>query len=322
MADVYQIPTPGQYDDNGSIVGGGGGISTGTGGGYDGGMVGGNQSGITSQIPVTPTDYVGPQQNQQGNNQQVQGDLSGLTSLGKEAGKWFTQTEQANRNLSTNDYNAQMLQWKQDGKYWMDPESDVQPALDKYMNLMPSATAALRKSDTITGMNYQGDAGNQVEGAILNPAGYIENFLGDDWKGSGEYIWNDAVNRAVQIGGATGNSVYGYLGGAVIGILEGVFNWQGALDQDKETKKQQLAKYQEALRQWQEARRKRINSASAEDAINAYKNQKKDKAEAMIKTAAATLKKRDMFLDMIYGASGMQPGEKMPEKPVYQVATR
>lgn len=80
-------------------------------------------------------------------------------------------TLQALENTAINDYQNDLTYWQSQGKFWFDPNSELKPDLDKYLDNMPSAVDALRGS----GMNalQKGKTDTFGEGAyniLLNPA--------------------------------------------------------------------------------------------------------------------------------------------------------
>lgn len=231
------------------------------------------------------------------------------------AGSMITQDAANRKAVSRLSYNDQLAAWRDEGKWWMDPNSNVQPNLTAYMDQMPSSRESLLQGTLTQGSLSNEDGSANTLGLVINPAGYIENFMGDDWKGAGEYVWNNAVNRAI-----TGTSIgggWGAVAGAAVGIVEGIFNWNGAIEEDKEKKAAALAKYTEALKRWQESQRRRMVENNVQLAVNNYNLNKTIKSNK----AKAQWNKRNLFLQTVSDAIGRGNLGSKPATSPYKAPT-
>ena len=163
----------------------------------------------------------------------------------------------ANANLAQDEYSQDMADWQ--SRYWFDPSSDLKPDIEKYMSRMPSKTEALSKGTL---------SGGQLSGS------------------SAEYILNKGGE------GALFGSSMGWIGtiaGAAVGVIEGIFSWNGAVEVDKKNKAKALAQYEDDLRKWTFARNDRIIKENKEllarQKLERIENREKDEAKKKSDTA-------------------------------------
>lgn len=90
---------------------------------------------------------------------------------------------------------------------------------------------------------------------FVNPAGYLAKMFGasDDQV---NYIWGKSTDGFVN-GLKTGGIVGGVVN-AGIGLIQGIFGFNDAIEADRETRKQALEKYERDLAQWTYDRNTRI----------------------------------------------------------------
>ena len=187
--------------------------------------------------------------------------------LGSFAGATEPQGDYARAGIETvsqlSDVQAQLAQekraadlerWQQEGKWWFDPNRNVEPDLDQYMSSMPSATGALSEGLLIGGIHDE----NEVAGYFLNPIAAIATKAGAD-PNMASYVSEEGGYGALE-GFAAGGWIGAIVGGAV-GVLKGVFGWESAVEEDKAAKKRARREYERRLKEWQAARNKRINEA-------------------------------------------------------------
>lgn len=223
----------------------------------------------------------------------------------------FNELLQTNANYASANYAQKQAEWQQKGLSWFDPNQDLRPELDAYLDQMPSRREQLSEGTVTKGLtsaNVKGDTGGGWWGWVANPAGAIvEKASGDEWQGVADYTWNQAVNRAMQIGGKT-NSAYGYLAGAVVGIVEGVYNWNSAIMEDKENAKKARDAYLKKLQEWQVKRNQKVESAIAagKEQARQYNLALAEKKKAAKKEAMA--ENRNKFVAAINNAMQNQQG--------------
>lgn len=151
----------------------------------------------------------------------------------------FIESETAARGqMASADYARQMQDYKQQGKYWFDPNATLEPDLEAYVAEMPSAVDALSDT-TIAGM-----FGSESK------AGHVLSKTGER-----------AATGAIALSelGPVGAIIGGVVGGA-IGIVEGFIGWGDAEEQDAKTKRRLTREYQQKLREWQARRAQRISN--------------------------------------------------------------
>ena len=185
----------------------------------------------------------------------------------------------ANANLAQDEYSQDMADWQ--SRYWFDPSSDLKPDIEKYMSRMPSKTEALSKG-TLSGGQLSDSSGGQA-GLAIGTLG-ISELMGD--KKQAEYIWNKGGEGALS-----GSSVgwIGTIAGAAVGVIEGIFSWNGAVEVDKKNKAKALAQYEDDLRKWTFARNDRIIKENKEllarQKLERIENREKDEAKKKSDTA-------------------------------------
>lgn len=152
------------------------------------------------------------------------------------AGGGFVQQEsQARSALASADYQRELAALQQK-KYWWDPNYDVRPELEEYMEDVPSARDKLIDS-TLTGGKMGG--------------------------GAAEFAHHKGGQRALQgasIGAMVGGwgAPIGAVVGGVVGLIEGFFTWGEAKDKDKEVRRKQRRQYERDLKKWKAQREKLV----------------------------------------------------------------
>lgn len=206
------------------------------------------------------------------------------------ADRLFTATQ----NVTQNQRQADLIKWKEDGKYWFDPNSDLKPDLDTYLSQMPSATDALVQGSPIAklGLNKNA-AGNTASSVLINPSGFkvknqaVSNILNPtnlaDRK-MGEGFANYVGSKAAQGAMSSGLGPQMIVGG-IVGMFEGIFGWTEAKDEDTRNKKAATEEYKKALRDWTVNRNKRLIAEKQEK----YAEQQAalDRSETLQKTKGA-----------------------------------
>ena len=230
----------------------------------------------------------------------------------------ITESMDAKMSASLSDYNKQIVSWRDQGKYWFDPNTNVKPELDQYLANMPSYTDALAEG-TMFGGGMDSDAGkraavvgNRALKGIGAGAGAGASIVGTI---AGASAIASAATSAGAAGGvlattgaaAAAGSVVPVIGtaiGAVVGLVAGVF---GGLATSRKAKKkdaqERAAATQEYLRKLEIWERKRntaryyaqlrsnammvdaMSSAANADRVRAA-NKKLSAAERIAKTRA------------------------------------
>lgn len=152
------------------------------------------------------------------------------------AGQAVQQESQARSWLAHADYQRELAALKQK-KYWWDPNYDVRPELEEYMEDVPSVRDKLIDS-TMTGGAMGG--------------------------GAAEFAHHKGGQRALQgasIGAMAGGwgAPIGAIVGGVVGLVEGFFTWGNAQEKDKEVRRRQEREYERDLKKWEAQREKLID---------------------------------------------------------------
>lgn len=166
---------------------------------------------------------------------------------------------------SLNKYNAELKARVEEGKYWFDPATDVQPDLEAYLDSLPSMTDVYKDSTFTQGvMTDDGDfdAGDFTK--ILDPVGQVieRGLTGGDpdseYNGMAEYVFQKAGERGLE-GYTSIGSPFGLLFG-LVGVVEGILSWNSAVEQDREIKNEARKAYEKSLYEWSKQRQALINS--------------------------------------------------------------
>lgn len=212
-------------------------------------------------------------------------------------------TLQALENTAVNDYQNDLAYWQSQGKFWFDPNSEIKPDLDKYLDNMPSAVNALRDSSFNKVFHGRTDTPtdaattflapminpaavhnkNQTISTLMNPLNLLDRKAGSGFAG---YVSSQAIKGAA---GGIGNGAVGAGVGAVVGVVKGIFTWFSAKGEDANNLKQAQQKYELDLQDWTVKRNKRLiaekeadfkNRQIAEAEYAVVEEGKKDKEEA------------------------------------------
>ncbi len=180
----------------------------------------------------------------------------------------------AKANLAQTERMNDLRRWQEQGKYWFDPNQDLKPDLEAYLDEMPSATDALSQG-TLTGGELSQSQGGEVALGIgtLGLSTLFDNDMA-------EYIWQKGGEGALA-GSASGNWI-GTVVGAAVGVVEGIFTWSSAEDEDKKRKAQARSEYEKLLKQWTINRNKRL--AEQRRQISAQREAEEADREAKKKT--------------------------------------
>jgi hypothetical protein len=175
------------------------------------------------------------------------------------------------QNLARNEYNQEVADWEAQGKYWFDKNADLKPDLEAYMKDMPSSIDSLKEGSWVTSLQdgntdtagewlssvfinpAGGKTDNDVASAILNPLNIPEQAGWVD-EGMVNYVGGKAAEGAM--GG-------GFVG-AIVGIIDGIFSWNSAKDEDKKRKAKAKAEYERKLKEWTFNRTSRLVAANAQ----------------------------------------------------------
>jgi len=198
----------------------------------------------------------------------------------------------AQQNLARTQYENDVAEWEQKGKYWFDVNSNLKPDLEKYMEGMPSSVDSLKEGSWVTSLQdgntdtageylssvfinpAGGKSGNDVADAILNPLNILEQAGWVD-EGMVNYVGGKAAEGA--IGG-------GFVG-AIIGVIDGIFSWNSAKKEDAKRKKAAQEEYERKLQEWTYNTNKRLADAHTkrnqeiEATSAAYRDKRKAEAK-------------------------------------------
>jgi hypothetical protein len=157
--------------------------------------------------------------------------------------------------------NSDLESWKAKGAYWFDPNYDIVPTFDEYIQGYPSAEKALQDSQLLSGTGADvvagfGDPGNTLVGTVF---GIDKNKM--------RYAQNKELTGAIS-GYAAGGWV-GAIAGGVIGLIQGFFGYGNAVEEDKKARQQKLAEYKAKYDAYKAAKRKQQEDRQA----NAYRDQ-------------------------------------------------
>lgn len=226
-----------------------------------------------------------------------------LKTITGEAGKAVGDTLTALENTAVTDYQNDLTNWVSQGKYWFDPNSELKPDLDKYLDNMPSAVDALRNSAFNKAFHGRTDTApdaattflapminpaavhnkNQAVSTLMNPLNLADRAAG---KGFAGYVSSQAIKGAA--GGLTGGPK-GIAAGAIVGVVKGIFTWFAAKAEDAANAKKAQEAYELSLREWTLKRNQRLiaekeadfkNRQIAEAEYTVIEDNKKEKAEA------------------------------------------
>ena len=124
------------------------------------------------------------------------------------AGSVVGNMAQRKAESATNEYNKMLENWMAQGKYWFDPNSNVTPDFDEYIDGMPSSTDAAADSHMFSRIDLD-TKGGKAASNLINPAGAAARGLGMDSE-KVNYVWGKSSSRAVEEMGKTG-SPYGLI---------------------------------------------------------------------------------------------------------------
>jgi len=221
------------------------------------------------------------------------------------AGSVVGNMAQRKADSATNEYNKMLENWMAQGKYWFDPNSNITPDFDEYIDGMPSSTETAAESHMFGGIDPNTKGGRSVSN-FVNPAGAGARALGMDSE-KVNYVWGKSSSRAVEEMGKTG-SPYGLIKGGIIGLIEGFLGWSEAEKQDKRMMKEAHKAYDLKMKQWKEERRLRRKALKTK--ANAENNARLDRMSSeseqkKAKVAATKMNRREMIKASVLGAGGI-----------------
>ncbi len=207
----------------------------------------------------------------------------------------ISDTITAMENAAVNDYQNDLQYWTAQGKYWFDPNSEVKPDIDSYLDLMPKATEALKGG----------------------PAGYI-----------GTQVAKGAMSGAA--GGLAGGGVGAGIGagvGAAVGLVKGIFTWFSAKKEDRENQERVQKEFERFEKEWtirynkrrlakDQAHFEKRNQAMEQDSVK--KQNEKERAEA--KKASSIRENRALMKNALMSAG--KAGQAYRDRRVAAKASR
>lgn len=171
---------------------------------------------------------------------------------------------QAGNNMARNEYESDLTYWKEQGKWWFDPDADVRPDLDSYLDQMPSA------------LESRG-VGREVMGIATQTA--------------------SGAATGAQIGGGWG-ALIGAGAGGLIGTLQTVFGRSSARKEDKKNEARATLAYERALKEWttRRNRRQRAQTEARYEKQKAEREAKKNekKTDSIIKAQNAGTRRQQI----------------------------
>jgi hypothetical protein len=218
---------------------------------------------------------------------------------------------QANANMAANDYTQKIEEWKAQGKYWFDPNANLMPDLQSYLQEMPSAKDAMAGT-TMTGemLGQDTTASNAALGVMsLGISGAFDD------KQQAAHILSKSGERAVE--GAGMGGWVGAIVGGVVGIVEGAFGWAEADKQDKEARKAAVAEYDRKMKEWTYLRNKRLldqknqyEAARRGARVAKRESDKQEKETANTKKANAITQRRQQMIEALTSAGRIGQTER------------
>lgn len=149
------------------------------------------------------------------------------------------QMVQAGGNMRRNEYENDLRYWQEQGKYWFDPNADIKPDLEQYLNMMPSA---------LESRGVGGDVMNMVTQTAQGAATGAQ--MGGGW--------------GALAGGGTG---------LLLGTFQTIFGRKAAREEDEKNRARAIAQYEKDLKEWTVRRLKRQKAESEAR----YQKQKADR---------------------------------------------
>lgn len=177
-------------------------------------------------------------------------------------------------------FENQLAEWRAEGRYWMDPNIDVEPDLDYFMSQMPSAAEGVNQ-----GSMFKGGKG-----------GYI-----------GENVASGALSGAAM--GTSINAGWGTLigagVGAVVGLLKGALVYSSAEDEDRSNAKKASKQFRKAQEMYQQRRKNRAMAsnrqydlARREHSLSMLERGKAEKETEKNKKVAAVAARRAQLMNL------------------------
>jgi hypothetical protein len=274
----------------------------------------GNMGGQIS--PIVPTSTIqSPTQSKPYKSEQSSGPWGGneaVQSATAIAGNVAQNLSQTKKDFAANEYANKVAAQPGEAMYWLDPNSDVRPDIEKYMATTPSALESLKKSTWLGGSyhNTGSDAGN-VATAVVDPLGGITEASGLFKKGQANYVAEHAQQKAVE--GLKGGVVSMVING-VWGIVEGFMNWDTAEKQDEKAKQEARDLASKALRTWEINQSKKRNLIMAQQEATSLAK-KKERSATKVKNA---MDNRSRLMGMLDLAKSNQQGIVNKRKSVWQ----
>lgn len=218
---------------------------------------------------------------------------SRFATIAKGVGEAVGEISQANANLARTEYENDLRYWQDQGKYWFDPNADIKPELDEYLDAMPSSVESL------------------MSGSMFIPDGLAEK-LGDGALGATAYIHAKAGEGAAK--GASMGGWWGALVGAAIGGISGAFSWGGAKREDKKMKERARKEYEKRLKEWTVNRNKRIvaqKNASYQKQLALRNKSKQEQEMKEQKKLGSAMDKRSRMEQVLQNAGSLSRKENL-----------
>lgn len=130
---------------------------------------------------------------------------------------------QAIGNTNRNEYENDLTYWKEQGKWWFDPDADTRPDLEQYLNAMPSSLESRSAGSEVLGIGSQ-----TASGAAMG----------------------------ASMGGGVGAAIGAGVGG-LIGTFQTIFGRRAARKEDEKNRERAKLAYEKALKEWTIKRLKR-----------------------------------------------------------------
>jgi hypothetical protein len=124
---------------------------------------------------------------------------------------------------------------------------------------------------------------------FINPAGYLAKMFGasDDQV---NYIWGKSTDNFVETLVSSGNIITAAASG-VIGIIQGAFGYNDALEADRAAKKKAMDQYERDLAEWTYNKNTRLMTAQIASMESAKAHRKATKAEVIAEQETQAAKK-------------------------------
>lgn len=226
-------------------------------------------------------------------------------------------------------YNEEFNNRINEGKYWFDPDNNVEPDVEAMLDELPTMTEALSDStftqgimskmyDTDTKGGKARSAASYLTATHFDPLGQgIESMLGPEYDGMAEYVFHKTGERGLQ-GYASTGSPFGLLMG-LVGVVEGIMTWNSAVEQDRERKNAARKAYEQALKKWHEQRRELSDltksQRATEQIMSREAREAKEKADELEEFKVEAMRKN--LISQFTQAANTSRARKISTQPQY-----